>query len=318
MKEFFRLRIRIWGLLTAAGFLGTIGSISGFFGQYAWWLDIGSHFRIQYTFIFLVLTLCYLSGKKWKWALACFAVVIINAAPVVAFLLPPRSYDTINGTALKAVLINVNTQYGNPKKVVQFLQKENPDIVVLEEINDDWMKHLASVLQTYPVQLVQSRTDNFGMALLARTETISTQLVYFGFGEIPSIIAKMQSESGSFTLIATHPLPPGGEEYSQYRNEQLNDVAEYVHTNSSRLILLGDLNVSPWSHYYRKFIDKSGLINSSKGRAIHPTWPTFSPLFLIPIDHCLHTTGIAIKSKKIGPGLGSDHYPVIIEFSVKE
>ena len=320
MNDFFKLQFRLWGILTAAGFLGIIGSVAGFLGQYAWWLDIGSHFRIQYTILFALLALCYLMGKKRPWALACLIACIINAIPVAAYLLPTRGYNTITGTSLKVVLMNVDTEHGKPDEVLQLLQRENPDVVILEEINDDWMKRLSPALKGYPFQVIESRDDNFGIGLISRVETTSTQVVYFGSSEVPSIVAVMKLDGHPFTLVATHPLPPGGQEYSFCRNEQLELVAAYVRTNQTNqnpLILLGDLNVSPWSPHYRDFIEQSRLINSSKGRAIHPTWPTFSPLFLIPIDHCLHTTNIAIKSKRVGKSIGSDHYPVIVEFGMK-
>ena len=95
-------------------------------------------------------------------------------------------------------------------------------------------------------------------------------------------------------------------------------MARYVGTNNGPLILLGDLNLTPWSPIYGDFIRRSGLVNSSQGRAIHPSWPSFSPLFLIPIDHCLHNDGIAIKSERVGKSVGSDHLPVIVEFGLKE
>ena len=51
-SEFFRLRVRPWGILTAGGLLAVFGTIAGFIGKYAWWLDLGSHFRVQYAVFF--------------------------------------------------------------------------------------------------------------------------------------------------------------------------------------------------------------------------------------------------------------------------
>ena len=39
------------------------------------------------------------------------------------------------------------------------------------------------------------------------------------------------------------------------------------------------------------------------------------PLLLIPIDHCLYGSGLHVNAKKIGPNVGSDHYPVVVDFS---
>ena len=149
MHDFFKLRIRPWGFLTAAGFLGLLGSLAGFLGRYAWWLDIAAHFRVQYTILFAVLAACYLVGKKRGWAFACLLLAVINFIPVAAYRFPTREYDTVKGPSLKVALMNVNTDLGKPDEVVMFLQRENPDVVIMEEINDDWMRRLSLVLKGY-------------------------------------------------------------------------------------------------------------------------------------------------------------------------
>ena len=222
MNDFFKMQFRLWGLLTVAGFLGVLGSVAGFFGQYAWWLDIGSHFRVQYTALFALLAICYLVGMNPRWALASFAFCIINAIPVVAYIFPTRGYDSTPGPSLRVVLMNVETETGRPEEVIRLLNQENPDVVILEEINNEWVQRLSPALQAYPVRVLEPRDDNFGIGLIAKTETMSSQVKYFGSSEVPSIVARMKLGGRPFTIIATHPLPPGGQEYSRCRNEQLD------------------------------------------------------------------------------------------------
>ena len=318
MKDFFRMRIEVWGLLTAAGFAAVIGSLSGFLGRMAWWMDLGSHFRVQYIVLFAVLAVLYMVGRRRAWAGACLLCAIINAVPVAAYLFPRRAYDIVEGPSIKAVQINVNSRQGNPDRVLQFLKKENPDVLILEEISDEWMRLLEPVLRDYPHRLVETRMDNFGMGLFSRVTTISNEVMFFGVVGVPSMKAHMELGGRPFVLLVTHPLPPGGPEYSWHRNKQLEDVAGYVRKAGDRpLILMGDLNVSPWSPYYHDFVKRSGLINSSRGRALHVTWPEFMPFLRIPIDHCLHSRDVAIVSKRVGESVGSDHYPVIVRFALK-
>jgi endonuclease/exonuclease/phosphatase (EEP) superfamily protein YafD len=117
--------------------------------------------------------------------------------------------------------------------------------------------------------------------------------------------------------MATHPLPPAGRDYSRWRNNQLAQLPGWVHRATSPLLLLGDLNVSPWSSHFRRLLRESGLRDSSQGRGVLPTWPTFSPLLRIPIDHCLYSQGIAIVDRRTGPHVGSDHFPVIVDFVIE-
>ncbi len=67
----------------------------------------------------------------------------------------------------------------------------------------------------------------------------------------------------------------------------------------------GDLNAAPWNRHFRRLVKRSGLIDSSKGRGIQPTWPSNNLLLLIPLDHFLHSPEIAVLDKKVGANVGS-------------
>ncbi len=317
MSEFFSLRIRLWGLLTALGFLAVLGTIAGFFGQYAWWMDLGSHFRAQYVVFFAVLAACYGLGRKSRWAFGALALAFVNAVPVAMFLLPLATTTPVSSASCRAMLINVNTQRGSPSRVIAAIRRENPDIVVLEEISDKWVEALGPILESYAIRKIQTRDDNFGIGLLSRVPCVSTQVVYMGEAEVPSILTEATLEGRRLILVATHPLPPGGPNYSAYRNEQLEVVARRVAAMDGPVLLLGDLNVTPWSHYYRRFVSTSGLSDAATGRTIMPTWPTFCSLLWIQIDHCFHSDEIDIGATRVGENVGSDHYPLIVDFALR-
>jgi endonuclease/exonuclease/phosphatase (EEP) superfamily protein YafD len=317
MSDFARLRIRMWALLTPIGCLPAISSLLGFVGQIAWWMDLGSHFRVQYTIFFGFLAVAYAAGKKKRWACGALVLTVINALPVAIFLLPLARTLPATGVPLRVMLVNVNTELGSPEKLAAAIEDEKPDILILEEINDQWIKKLSSVLDAYPCRSIQTRDDNFGIGLLCRTPCTTAEITYIGDAGVPSIVAEIMQGPQKLTLLATHPLPPVSSRYAALRNDQLKKVAERAVAISGPLILLGDLNVTPWSYYYREFVSTSGLQNSSEGRGIYATWPSVMPLLLIPIDHCLHTDGIIIQQQRVGRSLGSDHYPLIVEFALR-
>lgn len=314
MKDFFRLRVRFWGLLTVAAVLAVLGTIAGLFGQYAWWMDICSHFRVQYVACFAFAAVCCVVGKKKRWVWAAVVLAVVNVLPVAMFLIPPARTGPVSGASFRAILVNVNTERGNPSRVVEYITNMNPDIVVLEEVSDEWVKALGPIHGDYPVRKYVTRDDNFGIGVLSRVPCDTIQVEYFGDAEIPSIIAEFALGGRRMTLVATHPLPPGGPAYSARRNVQLEKVAARIATLEGPVLLLGDLNVTPWSYYYRRFLKTSGLIDSARGRSICPTWPTCVPLVWIQIDHCFHSKEVVIRSRKIGQNIGSDHYPVEVNF----
>jgi hypothetical protein len=66
-----------------------MGAIAGFFGQYAWWMDLGSHFRVQYVIFFAILAVGYALGKKKYLAFGALFFALVNAVSIAMFLLPP-------------------------------------------------------------------------------------------------------------------------------------------------------------------------------------------------------------------------------------
>lgn len=317
MSEFFRLRVRLWGMLTAAGFLAACGTIAGFLGRYAWWLDLGSHFRIQYTIFFLLLALLYAAGRQRRWAVAALLMAVVNGAPVAAFLLPRAPAVAPAGASRRAMLVNVNTHRGNPDAVMKAVRAEDPDILLLEETSDGWVIALKPLLETYPVRKIVTRDDNFGIGLLSRLPCVSTQVCYLGTALVPSVIAEMELDGRTITVMVTHPPPPAGAEYSAFRNEQLRDVAGTIVALRGPVLLMGDLNVTPWSYHYRNFLKTSGLKDSARGRTVRPTWPTFAPALGVAIDHCFHSEDVVIASRRVGRTVGSDHYPLIVDFGLQ-
>jgi endonuclease/exonuclease/phosphatase (EEP) superfamily protein YafD len=78
--------------------------------------------------------------------------------------------------------------------------------------------------------------------------------------------------------------------------------------------MVGDFNVTPWSPLFADLLRDSGLADSCRGFGWQPTWPTRLPaMFRIPIDHCLHGAGVAIVDRRVGPEIGSDHLPLLLE-----
>ncbi len=133
---------------------------------------------------------------------------------------------------------------------------------------------------------------------------------------LPSILAEFDLRGNRFFLIGTHAVPPTSSEYAAMRNKHLSAISEIVARLDAPVLLLGDLNVSPWSYHFGQLIRESGLRDGSRGHGIQPTWPVHMFPLLIPIDHCLYSPGIDIVNKMVGAHVGSDHYPVIVDFAL--
>ena len=293
----------------------SVASVLGFFGQLGWWADLCSHFRVQYAVGLAVAALLLTIHRQRRLALMFGLLALANGAVVL-----PRYFQTsgaapASGPTYRAMLINVNTRHGDVVRVAAAIRECAPDIVVLEEVDDGWVAELRRLMPAYPHTKIAPRDDNFGIGLYSRFPFAACRVISLGSADLPSIVAEVETPTGRLTILATHPLPPAGPEYSRYRNEQLGLIPQQVRAAMTPVLLLGDLNVTPWSHFFRRLLKDSGLRDSAQGRGLQTSWPSFNPLMRIPIDHALHSPSILIANRRIGPAVGSDHYPVIVDFA---
>lgn len=315
-KYLLQKHIRLWGMLTSTGFWLCAGTVLGCLGRYWWLTDLFSHFRVQYAIGLFLLSALFFINRRIITAILFLAFSLSNMCIIVPLYMGGTGKEEKSENTFRAVLINVNTQNTNTGRVCKYILEVNPDILVLEEINSRWVEALKTIESSYPYSLSQPREDNFGIGLFSKWPLANEQVTYIGKAGVPSITATVRvNRNNDINIIATHPLPPVGTTYSQLRNEQLQLIPEYV-SSDTPVILFGDLNTTPWNYFFKRLVKQSGLIDSSRGKGIQPTWPSTNPLFWIPIDHCLHSPSIHVLSRKIGPNVSSDHFPLVVDFLV--
>jgi endonuclease/exonuclease/phosphatase (EEP) superfamily protein YafD len=301
--------------IVALGYLTLFASVLGAFGAFSWYLDLLSHFRPQYALLLFGAGLALLRYQRSATSAVFLFFAILNLLPILPLFFGSAYAANKAHDALRIKLINVHTTQGNPQKVLQAVKESSPDILVLQEINSRWVQELADLKARYPHNILEPREDNFGIGLFSRLPIASAEIQSSGSAGVPTIIADIGSPKGKLRVIAAHPLPPVSHKYWQLRNNQLEELEWHV-ASEDPTILIGDLNVTPWNYYFQKLLKSTGLRDSAKGFGIQPTWPTGNPVLWIPIDHCLHSPDIVVVERQTGPSVGSDHYPLVVDFFI--
>ena len=86
---------------------------------------------------------------------------------------------------------------------------------------------------------------------------------------------------------------------------------------SGRRVVAGDLNATPWSHPFRRLLADGRLHNSQRGYGLELTFPAHAtPLLQVSIDHVLYSDGFRVVDRRLGPALGSDHFPVVVDLAL--
>lgn len=312
-SSLFDLRINAWGLVSACGAIAVLATLLGFLGRFSWVCDLFCHFRVQLFAVLLTVASLHLIRRDFRSSVIFALFAMANLSAIVPLYLGDAPTAPAGSVSYRAMLANVNTRFGSPQMVVGAIEHFRPDILVLEEVDDRWVALLSEGLKAYAHSTAMPRDDNFGIAVYSKYP-MRGEVRYFGESEVPSVVAEIDTPQGTFTLIGTHALPPASAENTRLRDEHLSHIPETVRAAKSPVLLLGDLNATPWCSSFRQLVRESGLRDSSRGRGVQPTWPSFMPLLWIPIDHCLFGPGIQVTNKRVGPKIGSDHYPVVVDF----
>ncbi|MBT5230285.1 MAG: endonuclease/exonuclease/phosphatase family protein [Methylococcales bacterium] len=207
---------------------------------------------------------------------------------------------------------NVQSSNNQYQKLIHWLEQEQPDVFVVQEVTDAWITALHPLNNQYPHQVIHPRTDNFGIALYSKYPLSHIQTHYWPPAELPSIEVTIHKQTNSFSLITTHPLPPISKAYHAARNQQIQAAILAANTQSLPTILIGDMNLTPWEPDYTALLTakKNLLSNTRIGQGILPTWPTFFLPAAIAIDHCFISPEWETSQMVTGPDIGSDHLPI--------
>jgi endonuclease/exonuclease/phosphatase (EEP) superfamily protein YafD len=305
-----------WIFLTI---VASVCTITGFLGGRAWLFDLTSNFRVQYSIILLIAVFVFLGGGRFQAAFiaAVFSAVNLYAISPFEGEVHARTRPVpVEGQMIRAVVLNVNHLNREYGEVIRFIELNQPEFLLLIEVNDEWLKELDSLRSDFPYE--KSLTlENDGIALLSRVPFKTVSIGTIGRVGFPSIIARFDAGGQPFTLIGAHPRAPILPERARLRNRQIEALQRFVASNPGPIVLMGDLNNTPWSPIFEHFLHTTGLRDTREGYGLSPTWPALFPLLWIPIDHVLVSPEVAVHNRRVGSYVGSDHFPVLIDFSIQ-
>ena len=308
---------RFQNLAETAAFLGVLFTLAGLLGRYVWFLEICTHFKLQLACCFVFYAALELAARRRRHAAASLAFAAFNAFPVLLLFLPAGTQATPAPPAahLRILQANILTCNTNAPALLALVARENPDVIVLQEPNSRWLNALAPLTNSYPVHAALPREDNFGAAIFCKASALSADIFLLSDPEgAPSSQACIAVGGKRLTVVGTHTLAPYNEYMWRGRNRFTLELAATLRKVEGPLVVTGDFNNTPWSASFRAFLAASGLRDSAQGRGPLLTWPTTSiPPVRIPLDHCFHSDAVRILGRRLGPDIGSDHLPLIID-----
>jgi endonuclease/exonuclease/phosphatase (EEP) superfamily protein YafD len=306
-------------LIALTGFIAaTAASLLSYLSPFDFLFELMSHFRVQYLLVQFVSGVILLLGAERAWMKRALILLLLNLVPIAPYYFPQRDAAVTD----KLKIIQLNLLYNNQSvdKVFKLVKDVDPDFIALEEYTYQWDKKLQGLRGKFPYCLSVPTDHPFGIALYSKRKFLKQNVEYYGDGflKIPTLNTEFLLGKEKVSLLVTHPVPPSGVEGAHFRNLQLEEIAKHRQTYDKNLIIAGDLNTSQWSSYFQDLVHTTGLSDTQLGFGVQASWPSMQLIIQTPIDHVLVSENFVVLDRRLGPDVGSDHLPVIVELGLRK
>jgi endonuclease/exonuclease/phosphatase (EEP) superfamily protein YafD len=250
--------------------------------------------------------------RPWRGAVG--AVGILGLAASGALLVPELSRPTPGGQptpgAARLRVIQINLGGGglqDPQVAARWLADQHPDLVFVDDVDPG----LRAALER---QGFFWRKGTAWTAIASRHPTLHTLVPFSGrdWRTMPDMArATYETPQGPVDLLAVHLKRPF--HASEDQGAALADLT--VRYDRRRLILAGDLNLTPWSFALHRLDRSLGL--ERRDRAAF-TWPARVlgmdwPAPFLPLDHLYAGPGWRTLAVTTGPAIGATHRPLVVD-----
>ena len=224
-----------------------------------------------------------------------------------------------NSSSISVISVNVlqsNQQY---QKLIDLVNKHQPDILLTLESNSTWENALEVIENQYSSICKIPKENTYGMHFYTKLDVIKLDTHYFLTEERPAIVAHLKDKhQNEFVFWGIHPPPPSPTEEttSKQKDSELMSVAKLVRSTKAPTIVIGDFNNVCWSNISKLFAKVSQLKDARINRGLYATFPVRPWLFRFPIDLLFHSKELIINSLKTLEDIGSDHLPLYSKFAI--
>ena len=271
--------------------------------------------------------------------LAALSLVITgwNALLIWPDVSPFRAAPPTERQAIVKV-INLNLRFKNQRLdlVAEYLASSGADIIGLVEATPRAKLALTGLRAVYPYSLdcvgsvpecqnmlfsKYPLKDAYAGPIAGRYPTIAIATVEIPGGAslmvgVVHIMTPFTKPRAPLTADAPEPAPRFTAAPELEQSFQAANLAAFLRSQPSDLLVIGDFNSAPWSPLQRAFRTGTGLDN--RGRLLL-TWPTAAlPPFRLPLDPIFVRGRAEVVEIRLGPDVGSDHFPVEAEIALKQ
>jgi endonuclease/exonuclease/phosphatase (EEP) superfamily protein YafD len=307
------------GVLLTLTLLAATSCAAG--ARYFWLFDLAVHFRVQYAAMGLFGFIVLLVARAPAWALLALGVAAVNAmyaAPTLVthpVSLPRVAGEAATGDPVRLRVASINVLYANDEysRVAEFVRRERPDAVAMLEMTAKWRQALAGLDKIYPHRYQTTGVGGRGMTFWTRLPMKNVSVLPIGVRQEPAIQATLEVQGREIRVFAVHTTWPLAPASADRRNQQLLELAERARAVTEPLVVIGDLNITPFSPHFQQLLVDGKLRSAAEGFGWEASWPSFFPPAGIQIDHALVNSRVSVEHFTRGAATGSDHLPIVAD-----
>lgn len=161
----------IYRLVAALLILVCVLTFLSFFGHHVY-LELATHFRLQYAVASLVCVVLLSAFYSWKLLPVAFAALVCNLIYILPYYVAAQgnhgNQDKPGAIHLRLLEANVLGSNRNYAALNQAVLEAHADIVVLQELTDVWEKQTEDMLSQYPFRKLAPKPGGSGMALFSQ------------------------------------------------------------------------------------------------------------------------------------------------------
>ncbi len=291
-----------------------------------WTLELLVHFTFYFFLASAGLALAALGLRIFRVAALSALIAIVSFMAIWPHMrlpasdLRPRETDIV----VRVLWANLHNWATDVDALKRLIETERPDAVVLTELAATHEATLAALRGQLPFQTPVPNGNALGMMMLAKKPPVSLRFDLAAGDKAPLLVARIcPDNTGCLTIVSLHASRPFPYRDGA-RDRQLANAAEVARRHvdaGEHVMLLGDLNVTPFSPVFTQLLARSGVVDSAsmlaeQARASTSTWWLGNTGIGLPIDHALVSPTVRLTSRRLGPAIRSDHLPLILDVRV--
>jgi endonuclease/exonuclease/phosphatase (EEP) superfamily protein YafD len=252
------------------------------------------------------------SRDRWHLAGATAIAVlfVVNVALVVP-LWTGRPSDPGDGPSLTVAHLNMQEVDGHVDGLAAFLDEQDVDVLVVLEAPPSWAARAREELSGHQVVDGGGGTDSY---VVTRIDVGDVRRPLVRPIPLSSLELVAETEAGPVPVLALHTSRPVRAHGARKRDQQLAGAAAWARGVRGPVLVVGDLNATPWTGAFEDLLERGDLRDSARGFGYQPSYPAGWWLLGIPIDQSLYRDGLVPVRRALGPTFGSGHRSLVVEY----